>query len=884
MGLGLASLPALGAPSGSISGRVVDADGAPIAGVCVNVESGPGAQTDGDGLYSITEIDTGSYKVTYRDCNATQHFVSQWYLGHADSGAADPVSVTDGADTPLQDLTLATGVVVQGTVTDTNGQSLSGINVNINATTGNGSPATGTQTDANGQYSSEPLPPGSYRVRFSDNGGIWAAQYWNATSSYNDAAPVLLALSDGPAHTGVDAQLSAAAKIEGTVTATDGAPLEGICVDANTPRGNGWDGLGGTSTAADGTYVLTGLPAVDVRVQFRPCNGGIYVAQWYAGQTDFNRATPIVLSAGDDRTGIDGQLETGIEVSGHVTDADGNALSGIGVSVQPIGQGNGGGSQTDGNGDYTTGALSPGDYRVQFSDHNSTPTWATQYWHTQLTWESADTLTLGSGDAPARSGVDAALTSAATISGTVTGPDGQPAANVCVNVATGTPNGVSGIGNANTANDGTYSIGGLPETTVKVQFQDCNGSGPFVDQFWNDKPDYQSADPIVLSAGDHRTGIDAQLALAGAIRGTITDADGHPLGGICAQATTESSFGGLGRSESNGHYSITLPLAGRYRVQFVDCNDTRAYAGQWWPGQATQADAHVVAVSTGEIVDNIDAALDTGATGTIAGKVANVNGVAMTDSCVIAYLPNQFAVAAPVGQDGTYLIADVPSGTYSLAFLGCSGGGDPSPTVQDPQSSTVYTGVWWHGVPLHFDQGSSGGPDPIAQGANFVTVTSGQSLTSYDWCFGCTAIAISAVVPQAASLDVAFATPGIAAGASGASAQAILVYTASCTSLTGGASGSATGSSSPLTVTGLTPGATYTCQVKATDGRVTVATSAVSQPVVLAASGDGTTSAPGAVLAFTGAGAITQLASLAFVLVASGLGLVLFARRRRARA
>ena len=111
----------------------------------------------------------------------------------------------------------------------------------------------------------------------------------------------------------------------------------------------------------------------------------------------------------------------------------------------------------------------------------------------------------------------------------------------------------------------------------------------------------------------------------------------------------------------------------------------------------------------------------------------------MTNACVVAYLPTQFAVVAPIAPDGTYTIANVPSGTYALAFLGCSGG-DPQPTVTDTQTNVVYNGVWWNGVPLQFDQHSDGGPDPIAQHANLVTVTPGQNLTGYDWCFGCTAI------------------------------------------------------------------------------------------------------------------------------------------------
>jgi hypothetical protein len=57
-------------------------------------------------------------------------------------------------------------------------------------------------------------------------------------------------------------------------------------------------------------------------------------------------------------------------------------------------------------------------------------------------------------------------------------------------------------------------------------------------------------------------------------------------------------------------------------------------------------------------------------------------------------------------------------------------------------------------------------------------------------------------------------------------------YTATCTSSNGGVAGSATGTGSPLTVTGLTTGNTYTCSVKGTNARGTGLASAPSTAVV----------------------------------------------------
>jgi protocatechuate 3,4-dioxygenase beta subunit len=897
--VGTATVPAGAASGGSISGSVVDGGGKPLSGICVNVENGPGVQTDASGAYSIYGLGAGSYKIQYSDCNAIPQYVTQWYFGRPDSGSADLVSVADGVDTPLQPVPLALGFSVRGTVTDTNGNPLAGISVNVNPTNP-GPVSAGTQTDARGSYVTSPLRSGDYKVQFSDNGPTptWARQYWKQKPSWNTADTLSLNTTGGPVQGGIDAKLSAAAKIEGTVTGPDGSPLSGICVDANVANSGGYDFVQGATTASDGTYTIGQLPAADLRVHFHVCNGGgPYEDQWYDTKGDFNNSTAVVLAAGDDRHGINAQLATGVSVAGRVTDGNGNPIPGISVSVNPTNQGSGGYAQTDANGNYTTSTVTSGDYKVQFSDNGPTPAWARQYWNAKPSWNTADTLTLNTTGGPVQGGIDAQLSAAATITGTVTAPGGGPGAKVCVNANVDSPNGPDQVGNTTTAPDGTYTLGGLPATAVKIDFQDCNSVGPYVEQWWNNQPDSSSAQALTLTPGETRPRIDATLAAAAEITGTVTDPNGNPLGGICAQATTTTFVGGLAHTDPNGNYVLSLAKPGQYRVQFVDCNQTPAFAGQWWDSQPSSATAKAVTVAAGQIIKGVNAKLSPGALGTISGKVVNLHGIAMTTACVVAYLPNQYAVFAPVNADGTYKITNVPSGTYALGFLGCNGG-NPSPTLHDPESTaTSYNGVWWDGAPIHIDQNTNGGPDPIAQGANLVTVTPGQDLSGYDRCFGCTAISIWSITPGTGSLTVAFRTPGLVTSANvvqdGASTQASpLTYTVECTSTTGGAPGSANGPNSPITVSGLTPSATYTCHVTASDGRTTVGASAVSNGVDVPASpGASNTTTPANVsiptpplpstLARTGTSSPTTLTRTGLTLLGLGLGLLAATRHHR---
>ncbi len=830
---GLVSSEAQAAPpsgTGSISGIVVDGGGSPLAGICVNLENGPGTQTDDSGGFSIIDLAAGSYWLQFVDCQASPTYVTQWYAGQTDRSSATSIDVADGIDTPLGGTTMQPGVSIIGTVTDGAGNPLGGMNVWVNPTNGPGV-STGAQTAPDGTYVTSPVPSGDYRVQFSDPSSTFATQYWNQQYSWGSAQALQVSVANGPIASGVDAMLAAAATISGTVTDGDGQPLEGICVSANVLRDGGTDNVGQTTTIVDGTFTLPGLPPADLRVQYHDCNPTQhYLDQWYGGANDANSSPAIVVVPAEQRSGVDAQLQGGISVSGTVTDSGGAPISGINVNVNPTASGPSGWAQTGPDGTYLTGPLPLGDYRVQFSTPGPAPAWATQFWHQQPSWNTADILTITADDAPIHAGIDAVLSAAATISGTVTGPQGQPVGGICVNAIINTANGLDGLANTTTAPDGTYALTGLSPMDVEVLFDDCNHVGPYARQAWQGSRTLNDATPIIVTAGAIINHIDAQLVAAGSITGTVRNDNHLPLAGICVQATTDTFVGGLTSTDNNGNYSLVLDRPGDYHVQFVDCSPTPTYAGKWWTAPPS-SDRGTVTVAPGAVASGIDADLTAGAVATIRGTVRNAQGVPMTSACVVAYLPNQFAIFASVETDGTYSLHNVPSGTYALAFLGCDHG-EPGPTVTDPTDpTTTYAAVWWRNVPLTLDAGPDGGPDPIAQGALLVTVAPGANLTGFDHCFGCLPpITITSVTTDGDSITVAFSTTEERHAESFAVEIAPTVYTLTCSSPTG-VTRSASAASSPITVTGVTAGATYTCIVTSTDGATTATSASFSVEV-----------------------------------------------------
>ncbi len=547
----------------SVNGRVVNTDGDPLAGICVNVgPSGPGSITLADGTYLVDGIEPGDHTVQFSDCNAIPIYVTSWYLGRATQDQADTVTVQPNESLPLSEVTLAAGVAVAGTVTDGSGAPLAGINVSVNPYDGPG-PSTGAQSQANGSYRTGALPDGDYRVQFDDPTDAFANQYWNGRPVWNDADRLTLQVANGIERPGVDATLVQAAAISGMVT-DDGGPVADICVNANTPTSNGgWGGVGGTRTLADGTYALSGLPpSIELRIQFQDCAATpAHVEQWWNRASGFNMATPLHLAAGQTEPGIDAHLATGVAVSGTVTDGSGNPLRGINVNVNPYdGPGPSTGTQTQADGTYRTGALPDGDYRVQFDD--PTDVFANEYWNGHTVWNDADRLRLHVADGGERSGIDATLAPAATITGTVT-DDVGPVADICVNANTPASNGGwAGVAGTRTGSAGGYTLAGLPPSLdLRIQFQDCAATPSHIEQWWNGAPDFNRSTSVILVPGEVHSGVDAHLATGIRVAGIVTDEEGNPLPNIDVSVNPDGQGrGGYGRTDSSGHY-VTSAVA-----------------------------------------------------------------------------------------------------------------------------------------------------------------------------------------------------------------------------------------------------------------------------------------------------------------------------------
>jgi hypothetical protein len=203
---------------GQITGTVTDsATKAALAGICVQANDSSGGevastQTNSSGVYTLSALPTGSYHVGFADCAAGPDnagtYVTQYYNGKATLASADPIAVTAGTTTSGINAAMVTHGQITGTATDSaTGAPLAGICLDV-FDSGGGITAQ-SSTNANGAYTTIPLPSGSYRVGFDLGCGdsTYAAQYYNGRATLAGADPVTV--TDGTTTSGINAALVA---------------------------------------------------------------------------------------------------------------------------------------------------------------------------------------------------------------------------------------------------------------------------------------------------------------------------------------------------------------------------------------------------------------------------------------------------------------------------------------------------------------------------------------------------------------------------------------------------------------------------------------------------------------------------------------------------
>ena len=613
-------------PGGSISGTVSAAGGGPLSGICVGVSELDGfgitgTGTGADGTYTITGLAAGDYLVNFTSngfCpgGTPSNYASQWYDNKTSQNTANTVSVSAGVVTGSINAVMQPGGSISGTVTAVGDGPLVGICAT--ATTMDGEGIANVGTGADGKYTISGLAAGDYLVNFTSNGvcpnGVQSnfATQWYDNQPTQDTANVV-SVSAGADTDHIDAVMQPGGSISGTVTAAGGGPLEGICVNASPPEGQGGSG---TNTGSDGKYTITGLPAGDYQVQFSiGCgNSGNYAAQWYDNQPTQETATSVPVTVGADTGSINASMQPGGSISGTVTAEGVGPLAGICVGVFTLDGSGITNTATGADGKYTITGVGAADYIVGFDSSGFCPggtqsDYITQWYDNQPTQESATPVAVTAGDDTGS--INAVMQPGGSISGTVTAASDGGLGGICVNV--NSLDGQFGTGTG-TASDGTYTITGLPAGDYQVQFSvGCGNPDNYASQWFDNQPSQSTAATVPVTVGNETDHIDAAMRPGGSISGVVSAAGGGPIAGICATASTaDGEWINNSATGADGKYTIIGLGTGDYLVNF-DSNGfcpngiQSNYIGQWYDNQPGPDTATPVAVTAGGDTGSINA-------------------------------------------------------------------------------------------------------------------------------------------------------------------------------------------------------------------------------------------------------------------------------------
>jgi protocatechuate 3,4-dioxygenase beta subunit len=647
-------------PAGaSISGVVRDSAGNPIQGVKVSASESPccsgsssAATTSADGSYTVQGLSAGNFTVYFSKNESS--YVSQYLGGSTSSFGATVLSVSAGDALTGKDATLATGASISGVVRDSGGNPIEGVSISVNSSPCCSGGSGYAYSASDGSYKVEGLPAGTYSVQFFKQGSPFISQYLGASTSSPQGS---LTVEAGAVLTGKDVTLIAGASIAGTVRDAAGNPIEGVSVNANSSPVS--CSYCYTTTLADGSYQINGLPAASYRVQFSKYQSS-YVSQYFGGTASYSAATLISVAAGSVLLGKDATLPLGGSISGVVRDSAGQPISGVSVTPSSSSGSSSSSVSTASDGSYKVDGLGAGSYTVRFDKYQSS--FVGQYLGGSGSFVGATVLTVTAGVALV--GKDITLPTGASISGVVRDSSGNPIEGV--NIWASSSDG-SGYGSGNSSSDGTYKIDGLPSGEYKIHFNKYQS--PYVSQYFGGVADSDSASPLRVALGEALTGKNVVLPIGARISGTVRDTSGQSLAGVTVSANAGIFSQSSTQTGSDGTYALQGLEAGSYLVDFRPPSGSTAAAEYW--NNKTLATADPIVVALGDIAAGKDVVLATGAS--IAGVATDAQGNALTGVLVTAF-GTLATVTATSGSDGSYVLPGLPTGAYKLSFeAGTSG-------------------------------------------------------------------------------------------------------------------------------------------------------------------------------------------------------------------
>ena len=677
----------------SISGRISDAEGNPIAdayvsalqtttgGAASNYHS---AQTDTDGVYVLRGLSAGDYKVQFQGAFGS-NYLQQWWDGKDTQNSATLITV--GATSALtgKNVTLKAGSSISGIVRGFNGVALANVDVGLQRATGGGGYAYGSgyaTTDASGSYTVRGLPAGSYKIQFVPRpGSEYTSQWWLDKVTVDSATP--LTVGTAQELTGKNVSLKVGGTVSGTVTGA-GSTLAGGAVSGVFVAAYSSDPYVGqraaTTTNSDGTYTLRGLTAGTYTLKFTSEQTS-YIEQWLGNRTGFSTADSFTVTLGQASTQKNAVLALGASISGTVTAMAGGTpfvsarvdiYSATSTRAQDTIRAT---VSTDSDGAYTLTGIPVGKYQLRAS---------TSYWPSTEQWLGGAATKISSEIVSVTSagvvlaGKNFSIRPAGSaITGTVVGLAGAPLPGIVVDAMS--PTGMGMLTSATTDAEGKYSLTGLTAGDYKLRF---NMSGDYLTRWSGNKTTLGGAAAVAVAASTTLSGQNMTLLAGGSISGAVTKTgSAQAFSDITVIATSRTIVGSVQTTtDETGAYTLTGLADAKYALEFRGATAITRWSGN----AATEVSASIIAITNATKITGQNASLSVGGTitGTVRGTRDGLTSVAADAHVSLVTTTGEYVANVSTDIDGTYRLDGLAPGSYKLNFASWG--------------SNQYVDQWWN--------------------------------------------------------------------------------------------------------------------------------------------------------------------------------------------